>query len=420
MELKRAYITGLGFVTPIGNSYDEVKQSLLEGRSGVGPMDFGWAVNTNLCVAGQIKEFDCLQGNKGRWKWPEQYKIPNIFVRNAAPHGVYCFCALQQAMADANFVLEEEGNEDAGLYAASAGSPMLGVHYGEEMRKNLGKRCNPALIPSSVSGTLNLTLAPYLGIKGANVGFVSACSSSAHAIGYALDDLRLGRVKRAFIITGEDIGPENVLAFSSLRVLSLDRHEKASRPFDRTRNGFVMAGGGVVLMIENEDEVERRGAKPYCRVAGWGQSADGFAVSISHPEGIGVRKSFGNTLRSAGWSPKDVNYINAHATSTTVGDKAEGMAIRKTFLDEGSNPVVSSTKAITGHGISMAGGMEAAFCALAIREGFMPGNAHLDEWDPDMDGLTLPKETVPEAPTHVLSNSSGFGGSNVCLAFEKV
>jgi 3-oxoacyl-[acyl-carrier-protein] synthase-1 len=223
-----------------------------------------------------------------------------------------------------------------------------------------------------------------------------------------------------FVIGAEDGNVDSILPFAGMRALSLQRDPVlASRPFDVARDGFVGTGGGVVLVLETEDEVARRGAKVYCEVTGWGQASDGHNVAISHPEGHGLRTAIELALRSSQTAAEEVDYINAHGTSTPIGDVSELRALKKIFRTPAARPAISSTKALTGHGLSLAGAMESAFCALAIREGFMPGSAHITQPDPECEGLNIIRSTLPAPPQVVLNNSSGFGGANVSLVFRR-
>jgi 3-oxoacyl-(acyl-carrier-protein) synthase len=194
----------------------------------------------------------------------------------------------------------------------------------------------------------------------------------------------------------------------------------ASRPFDRRRDGFVGTGGAVALIVEEAELAAGRGAPIYAELAGWGQASDGYNVAISHPEGAGLIEAMRRTLLDAQVAPGDIEYVNAHATSTPIGDRSEALALHAVFSAAGARPKISSTKALTGHGLSMAGALEAAICALAMREGFVPGCAHLEEPDPVCDGLDLPRQTLTQPLGTVLNNSSGFGGSNVCHVLRRL
>jgi 3-oxoacyl-[acyl-carrier-protein] synthase-1 len=281
-------------------------------------------------------------------------------------------------------------------------------------------RCPPLGIVASIAGTVQFNLVAHFKIKGASCGFSSACASSSHALGFAFDDLVLGRQKRMFVVGAEDGNVDTILPFAGMRALSLNPDpDTASRPFDVARDGFVGTGGGTVLVLETEAEVERRGVVPYCEVAGWGQASDGHNVAISHPEGHGLRLAIERSLRAAGVASTEVDYVNAHATSTPIGDVSEVRALRAVFGNDLGRVAVSSTKALTGHGLSLAGAMETGFCALALREGFIPGSAHLSQADPACAGMNIPRQTVAAEPRVVLNNSSGFGGANVCLVLRR-
>jgi 3-oxoacyl-[acyl-carrier-protein] synthase-1 len=269
-------------------------------------------------------------------------------------------------------------------------------------------------------GTLNFNLVAAFKIQGSSCGFSSACASSAHALGFAFDDIVLGRQDRMFVVGAEDGNTDAILPFAGMRTLSLQSDpEIASRPFDAARDGFVGTGGASVLVVESGEEVARRGAVPYCEVLGWAQASDGYNVAISHPDGSGLKAAMAGALGQCGVAPGEVDYVNAHATSTLIGDVSEARALRAVFPQARTRPLVSSTKALTGHGLSLAGAMECGFCALAIRSGFTPGSAHISRIDPECEGICIPRQTLPEAPGVVMKNSSGFGGANVVLLFRK-
>jgi 3-oxoacyl-(acyl-carrier-protein) synthase len=273
-------------------------------------------------------------------------------------------------------------------------------------------------VVSSICGTLNFTLGAHFRIQGAVCGFVSACASSSHAIGYACDEIRLGRLQRVVVVGAEEHNAETILPFAAMRALSAQQDPAlASCPFDTARTGFVGAGGSVALVIESAELAQSRGATIMAEIAGWGQSADGHSVAMSHPEGAGLQMSMRRAMADARIHPSDVGYVNAHATSTPVGDRAEALALRAVFA--GCSPQISATKALTGHPLSMAGAMEAAFCVLAIQEGFVPGNPHLRTPDPACESLELPRKSLSVHPRAVLNNSSGFGGSNVCHVLRR-
>jgi 3-oxoacyl-[acyl-carrier-protein] synthase-1 len=419
--MPRVFITGLGFITSIGNDAPTVVRHLRELRHGFEVYPPFLKPDIPVKVVGTIKEFTTDSADPEDWTFPAAYKIKRELLRTMAPNGLFAHCAMLQAIADAGLSEADISNPHTGLYAASAGSPFLLHHHHDRLVKVGVMRCSPLGIVASIAGTLNFNLIAAFKIQGASCGFSSACASSAHALGYAFDDLMLGRQKRMFVVGAEDGNTDAILPFAGMRTLSLQTDPNlASRPFDAARDGFVGTGGGVVLVLETEDEVARRGVKPYAEFLGWGQASDGHNVAISHPEGSGSAAAMNNALRATQVAPGQVDYVNAHATSTLIGDVSEARALRTVFKDALPRVAVSSTKALTGHGLSLAGAMESAFCALALRDGFIPGNAHLTNVDPECAALNLPRTTENRPAGIVLKNSSGFGGANVALVYRRV
>ncbi|HYP15985.1 MAG TPA: beta-ketoacyl-[acyl-carrier-protein] synthase family protein, partial [Opitutus sp.] len=401
-------------MTSIGNDAPTVARNLREMRHGLelyGPFQ---KPDIPCKVIGTVKEFTTDSTDQEDWTFPARYKIKRELLRTMAPNGLFAHCAMVQAIEDARLDEPDVSNPDTGLYAASGGSPMLTNYHHERLVKAGVTRCSPLGIVASIVGTLNFNLVAAFKILGSSCGFSSACASSAHALGFAFDDLVAGRQKRMFVVGGEDGNTDAILPFAGMRTLSLQSDPNiASRPFDAGRDGFVGTGGATVLVLETEDEIARRGVTPYCEVLGWGQASDGYNVAISHPEGDGSAAAMSRALRSSKIAPEEVDYVNAHATSTLIGDVSEARALGAVFKDAAQRPAVSSTKALTGHGLSLAGAMESGFCALAMREGFTPGSAHISRLDPACAGLRILNRTEPVGPKVVLKNSSGFGGANV-------
>jgi 3-oxoacyl-[acyl-carrier-protein] synthase-1 len=419
--MPRVFITGLGFVTSIGNDAASVSVSLRELRHGFEVNPPFQKPEIASKVIGTVKGFFTDSVDPEDWTWPDRYEIKRETIRSVSPHGLFAHCAFLQAIADARLGEADISNRNTGLFAASGGSPMLTYYHHGRMLKLGPTRCSPLGIVASIVGTLNFNLVAAFKILGASTGFSSACASSAHAIAYGFEEIARGRQKRMFIVGGEDGNWDAILPFASMRTLSLQSDAAlASRPFDVARDGFVGTGGGVVLVLESEDEASRRGVTPYCEVAGWGQASDGYNVAISHPDGTGSRAAMDNAFAATGILPASVDYVNAHATSTLIGDISEARALRSVFGEMGIRPAISSTKALTGHGLSLAGAMETGFCALVMREGFIPGSAHITNLDPACDGLNIQRTTLNQAPKVVLKNSSGFGGANVALLLRRV
>lgn len=416
---RNAVITGLGFITSIGVDRAQVIDSLRHNRSGITAFDFCGNPRHPVKVAGAVPGFTLNSPSWREWQWPDVYNIPRETVRGLAPHGVYAFCAIEQALADAGLGRSEIEGDETGLFCASAGSAYLFYHYMSEMAAAQFERGHPMSVVSSIAGTLNFNLAAHYRITGAVAGFVSACTSSSHAIGYALDEIRLGRQERMIVVGAEDLNAETDLPFAAMRALSTNPDpSQASRPFDVDRDGFVPTGGAVAIILESPEAANARGARVQAEVIGWGQAADGYNVATSHPEGLGLRTAMARALADAKVRSSELDYINAHATSTPAGDRSEALALRAILGTGGSTPI-SSTKGLTGHGLSMAGAMEAAFCSLALTERIIPGNTNLVTPDAACEGLHLPRTPLERAPKIVMNNSSGFGGSNVCHVLRR-
>jgi 3-oxoacyl-[acyl-carrier-protein] synthase-1 len=418
--MPKVFITGLGFITSIGNDISAVTQSLRELRHGIEVYPPFQKPEIPVKVAAPVKGFQTDSYDCEDWTFPERYRVKREILRGMCPNALYAYCAMQQAVEDAKMTEADWSNDDTGLYASSGGSPFLLGHMMQRMHTQGVMRCSPLGIVASIAGTVNFNLVAHFKIKGASTGFSSACASSAHGVGFAYDEIALGRQKRMFVVGAEDGNVDSILPFAGMRALSLQTDpNKASRPFDIARDGFVGTGGATVLVMESEEEIARRGVKPYCEVIGWGQASDGYNVAISHPEGTGLRVAIGHALKSAKLVPGDVDYINAHGTSTPIGDISEAKALRAVFSPSGARPAVSSTKALTGHGLSLAGAMETGFCALAIRDGFIPGSANITVIDPACADLNIPLKTEARQARVVLNNSSGFGGANVSLVLRQ-
>jgi 3-oxoacyl-(acyl-carrier-protein) synthase len=415
MSRPRVVITGLGFITPIGNDREEVLASLRAQRHGLAAVD--WFPNCPVRLAATIQGFEINPINRLLWRWPARYAFARETVRSLPPHGLYALCALEQALADARLARAGLTDGGTGLFCASAGSPRFLRHHLNETADSAGQRLHPWGVVASIAGTLNFNLAAHYGIRGAVTGFVSACAASTHALGYACDEIRLGRQTRMLVVGAEEPLWESLLPFAGMRALSRQSDPAlASRPFDANRDGFVAGGGAVALVVESATAAAARGAPAYAELAGWGQSADGHSIAQSEPEGHGLSAAMQRALADAGVGAGQIDYVNAHATSTPVGDRAEALALRRLLAD--APTPVSSIKGLTGHTLSMSGALETAVCALALREGFIPGNAHLRTPDAACAGLNLPVANLDRAPGCILKNSSGFGGSNVCLVLR--
>jgi len=418
--MEPVWITGMGLITSIGNDRSSVLTSLREMKHGIENPPMLQVDESPVKVAGTVKEFEVDSSDPEDWIYPQQYRVPRATLRSFSPHVLYSWCALQQAIEDANLSEQDIQHPESGLYTSSGGS-MRTIHkHFEKMDQRGVMACNPLAIVASIAGTLTFNLVAALGVRGSSTGLVSACASSGHALGTAIDEIRLGRQKRMLVVGAEDCNFESIVPFCGMRALSLETDpNQASRPFDVKRNGFVGTGGSVCLVLETQSEAERRGVTPYARFLGWGQGSDGHNVAISHPQGRGLQDAMTKALRDAQIGPNDIDYINAHAPSTSIGDASEMKALKSVFPAP-QQVKVSSTKALTGHGLSLSSIMEAAFCCLALKEGFLPGSANVTEPDPELGHLDLLQTSFEIQANRIMSNSSGFGGANVSVVFEKI
>lgn len=418
--MEPVWITGMGLITSIGNDRQTVTESLLSLRHGIENPPELQVEESPVKVAGTVKEFTVDSSDPEDWEYPPKYHVPRATIRSFSPHVLYAWCALQQAIEDAGLSTDDIQDPQCGLYSSSGGS-MRSIHkHFSKMDQRGVMACNPLAIVASIAGTLTFNLVAALGIRGSSTGLVSACASSGHALGIALDEIRLGRQKRMLVVGAEDCNFESIVPFCGMRALSLETDpDLASRPFDVKRNGFVGTGGSVCLVLETQTEAERRGVTPYAKFSGWGQASDGHNVAISHPEGRGLLDAMNRAIRDAGADAKSIEYVNAHAPSTPIGDASEIKALKSVFSPH-EKTMISSTKALTGHGLSLSSIMEAAFCCLALKDGFVPGSANVSEPDPDLEYLELIRETRNTQVNRIMSNSSGFGGANVSVVFDRV
>lgn len=418
-EARRVVVTGLGFITSIGNNRADVLRSLRECRTGIEyhkPLEKS---GVPVRLAGTVKDFEFPEVHPDEWIYPDLYNISREELRSMSPNVLYGYFAMQQAIADAKLPPELVSNERTGVMCASGGSTWLTYEYLGQMLEKGPYRCNPMAMVASVTGTLNMNFVASFKIKGASLGFSSACASSAHALGAAFDKIQDGRQDIVFVAGAEDINLFCILPFVGTRALTAQSDpEKYPCAFDRKRDGFVVTGGATVLVLEELEHAVHRQAPIHAEVLGWGEASDGFSVMAPEPEGDGLARAMALTIEASGISPAEVDYINAHGTATQAGDAAEIRAIKRVFGPE-NFPYVSSTKSITGHGISLAGAMEAAFCCLALEEKFTPVSAHVSELDPDFAPVPVVTAPIDYAPRVALTNSSGFGGTNVSIALRR-
>lgn len=418
--MHRAVVTGLGFITSIGNSRTDVTANLQAGRHGIAVFPEFEEIKAPVKLVGTIKDFSFPSPEFEDWTYPATHKIPRETLRPMSPNSLYAWFAMKEAIADAGLEPELVSNVDTGLMCASGGSMWMAYENLHTMLTRGVQRCPPMGIINGIPGSLYVNLVPAFHIKGASLGFSSACASSAHSLGEALDLVRDGRQKIVFVVGAEDCNKFNILPFAAIRALSPQSDpDLAPRAFDKKRDGFVGTGGAAVLVVEQLEHAQQRATpRIYAEVTGWGQASDGYNVLAPDPDGSGLARAMQLALKDADILPADVDYLNAHATATEFGDRAEIEAIKKVFPLVGG-PHVSSTKSLTGHGLSLAGAMESAFCCVALHEGFTPISAKITELDPMCEGVSIVTKPIDHAPTIALNNSSGFGGANVSIVLKR-
>ena len=408
---RRVAITGLGFVTPIGNDLETVWSSLVEGVSGVGPITHFDTSDYSTRIAGEVKDFE-----------PEQY-----MDRKTARHlGRYCQFALaasKQALGHAGLDPRELDPDAVGVIVSSGVGGMEEIERSHTQMLQRGiRRISPFTVPMMIADMGAGVVAMHCGAGGPNYAIVSACASSGHGIGEAYEIIKRGDAQ-AMLAGGAEatITPLTMGAFCQIKAVSErnDEPEKACRPFDIDRDGFVMGEGGVMFVLEELEFARGRGARVLAEVTGYGASADMHHFTAPHPEGAGAIRAMRRALNKARVQPNEVDYVNAHGTSTKLGDIAETRAIHEVFGDHAARLAVSSTKSVHAHLLGAAGAMEAAACVLAIDRGLIPPTSNLDTQDPDCDLDYVPNRARPARVDVAISNSFGFGGHNATLVIGR-
>jgi 3-oxoacyl-[acyl-carrier-protein] synthase II len=408
----RVFVTGAGVISPLGNSTEEFWTHLIAGKSGAGPITRFDASGYGTRFACEVRDFT-PEGVMDR----KDAKRMDRFAQ-------FAVAASHEAMKNAGLELEKENLDRIG---AIMGSGIGGMETFESQHAILLERgpgrVSPFFIPMMISDMAAGQVSLQFGLKGPNFGTVSACASGAHAIGEALRLLRAGDAD-VIVAGGSEatITPMALAGFSSARALSTrnDDPQRASRPFDLDRDGFVIGEGAGVIVLESEDHARRRGAPLLCELGGYGASADAYHLTAPSEDGSGAARAMIRALKDAGIRPEDVEYINAHGTSTPAGDPAEVRAVKSVFGDHANRLMMSSTKSMTGHLLGAAGGLEAVVTALVLARGVVPPTINLDKPDPQCDLDFVPNQARPRPVKAALSNSFGFGGHNVTLALKSV
>jgi len=408
---RRVVVTGIGAITPLGLGAEPSWKACLAGRSGLGPITKFDAAGTKTQIAGEVKEFDGSQ-----YVDKKELKKMDLFIQ-------YAVACAKMALEDSGYEIPETVAERVGI---SIGAGLGGLPEIETQHKNLleagARRVSPFFIPSVIVNLAPGYVSIYTGAKGPNLSIVTACATGAHSIGEAAHIIRRGDAD-VMIAGGVEstITPLAIGGFNAMRALSTRNAEpeRASRPFDKDRDGFVMGEGGAVLILEDLDHARKRTARIYAELVGYGATADAYHITAPDPQGDGAARCMAMALRSAGVSPDQVNYINAHGTSTPFNDYYETLAIKRVFGEHAKSVWVSSTKSMTGHLLGAAGSVEAVFSVLALRDRVAPPTINYETPDPECDLDYVPNHAREGEVDCVLSNSFGFGGTNASLLFRK-
>jgi 3-oxoacyl-[acyl-carrier-protein] synthase II len=404
-------ITGIGLLSPLGVGTDVNWRALMAGRSGIGRITHFDPSAFASQIAGEVKGFDPLQ-----FVEKKDVKKMDVFIQ-------FAIAASQFAMDDSQLQVSEANAPRVGVYIASGIGGFTSIEREHKALMEGGpRRISPFFIPSAIINLAAGQVSIRFGAKGPNSATCTACSASAHAVGDAFEIIRRGDAD-AMIAGGSEaaITPMGVGGFAAMRALSTrnDDPGRACRPFDSERDGFIIGEGSGVIVLEERDLALQRGARVYAELVGYGMSADAFHITAPTEDGSGAVRVMEAALKKAGISPSQVDYVNAHGTSTPHNDRIETLAIRKLFGDHADKMAISSTKSMTGHLLGAAGGLEAGITALAVHHQIVPPTINLDYPDPDCDLDYVPWKCRPVKIDYALSNSFGFGGTNAALLFKK-
>jgi len=407
---RRVVITGVGLVSALGLGTKETWDGLLSGKSGIGPVTHFDASDFSVRIAGEVKDFDPLRF------------IPKKDVKKMDAFIQYALAASDFAMEDAGLAIAEDNAARVGVFIAS-GIGGFGTIEREHsaLLKGGPRRISPFFIPATIINLAAGHVSIRFGAKGPNLATATACSASTHAIGDAMKIIQRGDAD-AMIAGGSEapITPMGIGGFAAMKALSVrnDEPERASRPFDRDRDGFVVGEGAGVLVLEELEGAEARGADIYAELVGYGMSSDAYHMTTPSETGDGARRVMENAIADAGIPPTEIGYVNAHGTSTAYNDRTETLAIRAVFGDHADQLAVSSTKSMTGHLLGGAGGLEAGITALALKEQIVPPTMNYENPDPDCNLDYVPNEARKLSFEYALSNSFGFGGTNAALLLK--
>jgi len=403
---RRVVITGMGIVSSIGNNIETVKNSLINQKSGIVKSSVYQEMGFRSQIHGEVKinleEF-----------------IDKKQLRFMGAGAAYSVLSMEQAIVDSGLSDKEISNPRTGLIAGSGGPSTANLLKAFDIAREKGpKRVGPFMVPRCMSSTVSACIATFFKIKGVNFSITSACSTSAHCIGIGTDQIKYGNQDIVFAGGGEELDWTLSVLFDAMGAMSSkynDTPEIASRPYDIDRDGFVIAGGGGMLVLEELEHAKARGAKIYGEIVGHSANSDGFDMVA--PSGEGAVRCMQQALNSTN---QKVDYINAHGTSTPVGDMQELHAVREVFKDQDYLPKLTSTKSLTGHSLGATGVQEAIYTLIMINNNFISGSANIENDDPEIGNIEIPRKTIKNIDINLaLSNSFGFGGTNACLAISK-
>ena len=408
-ERRKVVVTGIGVVSPIGIGKDTFWKNLINGKSGVSRISLFDPSELETQIAGEVKDFD-----------PLNYMDKTEARRNDR-FTQFVIAASDEAIKDAGIDTEKIDKFRAGVIIGSGiGGLQTLMNQHEVYIKKGPKRVSPFLIPMMIANMASGTVSIRHGLKGPNMCVVSACASANHSIGEAFKYIERGDAE-IMVCGGAEapIVPLGVAGFINMKAVSSrnDEPEKASRPFDKGRDGFVISEGAAVMILESEEHALKRGAKIYAYLSGYGASGDAYHIAAPEPTGVGAKKCMENAIEDAGLRPEDVDYVNAHGTSTPVGDKAEVLAIKGLFGEHAYKLKISSNKSMLGHLLGAAGGVETVATILTVKEGVIPPTINLD--DPEFDLDFVPHKSIKMDVRVALNNSFGFGGHNASLIVTK-
>ena len=403
---RRVVITGMGIVSSIGNNIETVKNSLINQKSGIVKSSVYQEMGFRSQIHGEVKinleEF-----------------IDKKQLRFMGAGAAYSVLSMEQAIVDSGLSDKEISNPRTGLIAGSGGPSTANLLQAFDIAREKGpKRVGPFMVPRCMSSSVSACIATFFKIKGVNFSITSACSTSAHCIGIGTDQIKYGNQDIVFAGGGEELDWTLSVLFDAMGAMSSkynDTPEIASRPYDIDRDGFVIAGGGGMLVLEELEHAKARGAKIYGEIVGHSANSDGFDMVA--PSGEGAVRCMQQALNSTN---QKVDYINAHGTSTPVGDMQELHAVREVFKDQDYLPKLTSTKSLTGHSLGATGVQEAIYTLIMMNNNFISGSANIENDDPEIGNIEIPRKTIKNIDINLaLSNSFGFGGTNACLAISK-